>query len=173
MTWLDGSWDVLYIDGIRLPGRLSKFTISPKRKVEQTKPQGADNPFIKDQGYEGADVDVEIELYRAVQVEQLAEMLSNLSPRQPGAVSNPHTINHPLAVASNVTKVYVESYTVGLPNKNRMAIPIKMKEWFPEEPAKKTKQGSKTSGKAAGDGGPFASGDVPPPNPQNVGANFT
>lgn len=181
MTWLDGSWDRVSIDGIVLPGRVLKLDIKPKRKVEKTKPQGTDNPFTKDQGYEGAEVNLEIELFKAEQATQLGELLAALSPRQPGAVSSPHVLGHPIAVAANVTKVYVEEYTIGMPIKNRLKVPIKMSEWFPPEPPKKTNQSNKSGaagssavkgGNAMGSGGPFDSGYVPPPDPANKGASF-
>ena len=88
MTWLDGSWDFLVVDGIRLPGRLSKLDIKPKRKIELTKPKGSDNPATKDQGYEGASVSIELELFKATQAEELASILSSISPRQPGALAH-------------------------------------------------------------------------------------
>lgn len=181
MSWRDGSWDTLYLDGLPLIGRVKELKIKPSRKVERSKSEGTDNPQTKDQGYQGAELDLVLELWTEAQAAELGALLQAFSPRQPGALASPHTISHPIAAATNVTRVYVESYTVGMPKKQRLDVVVKMYEWFPPAPPKPTKSGASTTGGALdknlaenniGGGGPFGNGYVPPPAPANVGAYF-
>lgn len=183
MTWIDGSWDTIYLDGEPLPGIVRALAITPKRDIERTKAKGTDTKVTYDNGYEGATVDIEIELWRAVQVLTLGSMLSRLSPRQPGALATPHTIQHPLATLANVTKVYAAEYTLKLPEKGRMRIPIKLFEWQPGTPAKRTKSGGgakkdlETGGKFGQNTGSGLQGRVQgeylPPDPVDVGSAHT
>jgi hypothetical protein len=177
MTWQDGSWDTLYLDGIPLIGRVKELKIKPARKVERSKPEGADNPQTKDQGYQGAKIDLVLEMWTKAQAESLGALLQAFSPRQPGALASPHTISHPIAAATNVTRVYVESYTIGMPKKQRLDVAVEMYEWFPPAPPKPTKSGGGNGAldknlkeNNVGSGGPFGNGYVPPPSPANVGS---
>ena len=173
MTWLDGSWDQFYFDGVLLPGRLKKCDVTVARDIEKVKADGSDTPNTKDNGYAGAVVDIEIELWRAAQAADLGGVIAGISPRQAGGLSTPHFIFHPITNAANVMVVYVESYKLSMPNKGRMAVAFTLYEWFPEGTDKKTKQGAGAGSEDMGDGGPFGSGYVPPPDPENVGADFS
>jgi hypothetical protein len=172
VSWRDGSWDVVYLDDVRLPGRVVALDVSPERDVQKSQTPGTDGPDLKDQGYKGATVALTLEMFRASQADELLEMIGAISPRQLGAFATPHTIRHPLTVAANVTRVYVEGYTIGMPVAGRMPVSLKLQEWFPPKPKPKTKQKAKPKTTGIGDGGPFATGGVPAPNPANLGASF-
>lgn len=174
MTWIDGSWDQFWIDADLLPGRVKKCDVTVARDIEKVKPDGVDSPETKDNGYVGAIVDLEIEIWRAAQAADLGNVLAGISPRQVGGLTRPHNIFHPITNMSNVIRVYVEKYKLSMPNKGRMIIAFTLHEWFPEGTDKKTKQGKGSSGDdGIDDGGDFGNGYVPPPDPENVGADFT
>jgi len=175
MTWLDGSWDQFYIDADLMPGRVKKCDVKVARDIEKVKPDGSDTPNTKDNGYAGAVVDLELELYRAEQAAQLGDIIAGISPRQAGGLSKPHNIFHPITNAANVIIIYVESYKLSMPNKGRMIFAMTMHEWFPEGSNKATNQGNggTDTGDGIDDGGDFGNGYVPPPDPENVGADFT
>jgi hypothetical protein len=174
MTWRDGSWDQFYIDAILLPGRVLKCDATVARDIEMVKEDGTDTPNTKDNGYTGGVVDLEMELWRASQAEQLGNILANVSPRQAGGLTSPHSIFHPITNVANIIRVYVEKYKLTMPKKGRMVIAFTLFEWFPEGSNTKSKQGNGTpgGGEGPGDGGDFGNGYVPPPDPENVGADF-
>lgn len=174
MTWIDGSWDQFFIDSRLMPGRVDACDVTVARDIEKVKPEGSDTPNTKDNGYTGAIVDLRLELWRAEQAAELGDILAGISPRQAGGLASPHNIFHPLTNAANVIIVYVEKYKLSMPKKGRMQIALTLHEWFPEGSDVATKQGNGTPGGTQGidDGGGFGNGYVPPPDPENVGANF-
>lgn len=202
MTWRDGSWDTLKIDGRVMPGRLLSLTIDPERDVQTSKQDGEDGVTLKDQGYNGAAVEIVIEVYRASQVPAMEQEIARIHPRQTGGASTPHTIEHPIASIFNVRNIYIKKISAGMPSGGRWPITISAGEWFPEAEKKPTKQGGGGSGgkpksdaeaaldpsgsptdangdptlpafKPGDSGGDFGSSEVPPPDPANKGAQFT
>jgi hypothetical protein len=174
MGWLDGSWDEFYIDDRLMPGRVLKCDVVVARDIEKVKEDGVDEPETKDNGYEGAVIDLELELWREAQAATLGEVLSNITPRQAGGLSTPHSIFHPITNTANILWIYVDKYKLSMPQKNRMIVGFQLSEWFPEGSGKKTNQGKGTPSTAGpGDGGDFGTGNVPPPDPENVGADFS
>lgn len=167
MTWLDGSWDFLRLDGERLPGRCRKLDVEPTRDVKTTLSPGFDGPEVKDQGYTGSTVDIEIECWRAVQAEALMSRLSVISPQQLGGDTNPHAIDHPITAAANISKIYIISYHIGMPSGGLWVLAIKAAQWF----AKPKKTGG-TAKVVPADGGPLFNPNVPAPDPKNNGAHF-
>jgi hypothetical protein len=166
MTWLDGSWDIIHLNGQRLPGRVAELVITPERDIKKSQSPGTDGPDLKDQGYKGAGLELTQEIYRAADATAMVNALRLLTPQQTGGIAVPIPIIHPIAAALNVPDVYVEKLSVPMPKKGRWQVKVKMAQWFPE--SKDTKQGSRTTD----DGGPFDSGGVPPPDPAHTGASF-
>lgn len=161
-----GAWDFLKIDGKRLPGRVSKFDVAPERDVQTVRTPGYDGPDVKDQGYKGSPVAIEIECWREAQALTLLGMLSDISPQQLGGDTNPHAIEHPLAQAANISKIYIRKYSMGMPQGGLWHLSIDAAQWFPKP--KKTQQGKEVPP----DGGPLFDPSVPPPDPKNNGAKF-
>jgi hypothetical protein len=178
MIWRDGSFDHIRIDGVRPPGRVSRFDVTISRDVKQTKTPNTDTPHIKDQGYSGADIDLEIELFREAQYVVMRQLLADWSPRQPGATAKPLVIEHPLATLHNIAGVYIKEIRTSIPRRpGGLTIKIKMAEWFSPEQVKPTSQNNTPpvapgagNGAIDDDGGGIG---VPPPNPGQVGATFT
>jgi len=170
MNWLDGSFDQFFVDDNLMPGRVRKCDCLVGRDIERVKEDGVDTPETKDNGYEGAVIDVEIELWRAEQAATLGTILAGISPRQAGGLASPHSIFHPITNVANVVRVYFESYKLSMPQKGRMIVAFKIFEWFPEGQKKKTNQSKKPKDD---DGGAFEDGFVPEPDPANVGADFS
>lgn len=171
MSWRGGLWDTITLGGIQLPGRVASLNVNPKRKVERTKPKGTDTPHTKDEGYEGADVDLTIEIWRARDFPALQEVIAVLIPRQPGAPSNPIPIVHPITTLAGVQSVYIEEIKIGMPQGNVLAVDFKMCEWFSPEKKSSTNQGQSLNPYKT-DGGAFDSSGVPAPDPKNLGGKF-
>lgn len=164
MTWLDGSWDYLWLNDTLLPGRCVKLDVNPKRDVKQTQTPGYDGPTIADQGYAGSPVDIAIECWRAWQAEELMAMLGSISPQTLGAVKSPQLIYHPITAAANIEKIYIVGYKMGMPSGGIWTLEISAAQWFP--------QPKKAGPTVPKDGGPLFEPDVPPPDPKNLGADF-
>lgn len=170
MSWRGGHWDVITIGSATIGppnARVLDLVVTPKRKVERTKPKGTDTPHTKDEGYEGAAITLTIEIWHARQFPELETFIETLSPKQPGAPAKPLAIRHPIALAFNVNYVYVEEMSMGMPKGNRVTLTIKMAEWFSPEKATKTNMGALDSG-----GEYLPKGDLPTPDPKNRGAKF-
>lgn len=200
MTWRDSSWDRVKINGRVMPGRVRSLVITPERDVQASKQEGEDGIATKDQGYNGASVELVLEIFKARDVPAAEQEIARIHPRQTGGVATPHTIEHPIASIFNVRNIYIKSISAGMPEGGRWPITISAGEWFPPEEKKptKTKGGGSTPAKsdaeasldpaaptdAAGaptlpafkpgdSGGDFGSSEVPAPDPANKGASFT
>lgn len=166
VAWRDGSWDRIRIDGQQVIGRVAELTVTPERDVSLVAGPNKDGPATQDKGYKGASISWTQEVWRASMAEQLVAFLATLSPRQPGAVSSWHTIEHPICAAAGVTRIYVSSYSVSMPSAGLWQVQITASEWFPS--AKKTGPLM-----PPGDhGGDLGDPGVPPPDPANLGADF-
>jgi hypothetical protein len=106
-----------------------------------------------------------LEVFKASKADALVSQLAAIHPRQPGALSKPHTIEHPIATAANVDKIYIIGWELSLPKNGIWTVPIEAFQWFPSQ-KKKTNQ-------VPPDGGPLDFDPVPPPDPENLGPNFT
>lgn len=200
MTWRDGSWDKVKLNGRVMPGRVLALNIKPTRDVQMSKQDGEDGIATKDQGYNGADVELVIEIFKAADVPLMEAEIARIHPRQTGGVKTPVTIEHPIATIFNVRNVYFKDIAAGMPAGGRWPVTFSGGEWFPPEEKKPTKAkgGGSTPAKsdaeasldpagptdAAGDptlpafkpgdsGGDFGSSEVPKPDPANKGAQFT
>lgn len=205
MTWRDGSWDVVYLGPnaalwVPLPGRVRDLKVKPKRKIQTSKEPETDNPHLKDEGYDGADVILVLELFKAAQWLELEAYIPDIWARQPGAQSIALDIRHPITKAFNVQQVFIKDIDTGMPQNGRLAVTFSMGEYFGPEKKKKTRGpgeggGGTSGGGAAGNagsaaggaageaatdpvnpygdgGGDFDNSTVPDPDPENLGPNF-
>lgn len=194
--WRDGSWDRCVLGGDPLPG-IVRVTVDTSRDVQAVASPGTDAVALKDQGFRGATVSIQWELWiergDIGLLQRAALILAKLSPRRPGGVGEPVSIVHPATALAGVTHIYAASYSIPPVTGGRLIIPIKALEWFPPEqqkPAQSNGAGSNVeagarggeAGGAAGevppgaggmgDGGPLDDGAVPPADPENLGADF-
>jgi hypothetical protein len=194
--WNDGSWDRCILGDDALPG-IVRVTVDTSRDVQQVVSPGVDAPSLKDQGFRGATVSIEWEVWSEQGGRDLSKLneaqriLAKLSPRRPGGVKEPVAIVHPATALAGVTHIYSASYTIPPIKGGRLVIPIKALEWFPPEETTKPAQqaaappaggGANAQAGAAGgggagaagmgDGGPLGDGSVPPADPENLGADF-
>ncbi len=160
-------WDGARIGGIFVPGRCWA-TITPSRGVEIIQGKDEDGNTLKDLGYKGAKVDLQVRIWDPLHLEEFALCLAAWSPKRPGAVAAPQELACPQATLSGVSRIYIESYTLGPPSEEGWwDIPISAFEWFPPEAVKPTQQSGTP---AQGDGGgPLGDPTVPPADPENLG----
>lgn len=189
--WRDGSWDRCILGGEPLPG-IVRVTVDTSRDVQAVASPGTDAVALKDQGFRGAVVSIQWELWiergDIGLLQRAAAILAKLSPRRPGGVGEPVTIVHPATALAGVSSIYAASYSIPPVTGGKLIIPIKALEWFPaEDTTKPAQQGTAPSGgtnaqagaagggagaAGMGDGGPLDDGAVPPADPENLGADF-
>lgn len=163
MTWKDGSWDRCKIDGEVIIGRVADLNVKPERDIQVAPTPGTDGPPPKDQGYKGSPITLTIEIWRASMANALIAQLTKFHPRQPGTVSKPHTLEHPIATAFNIQKWVIASIEASMPKGGLWTIVVSGFQWFP---------GKKKTQTAPADGGPLDFDPVPPPDPKNLGPDF-
>lgn len=169
-------WDSARLGGEIVPGKV-KVWISLTRDIVEDKPKGEDGPTQTDNGYLGAEVKIEIEIWTEEQLKRLVALLVNWFPKKPGATSNPVELSYPSAIMTGVTRIRIKTFEVPPWDKAKLTIPLSAREWLPPGSQKPTSTSNKTQGGAGGgptnDGGPLGgSGDVPPPDPENLGGDF-
>lgn len=166
-------WDGSRIGGVYVPGK-SSVSITPSRGVEIIQGKDEDGNTLKDLGYKGAKVDIVVTIWDELHLPEFVSCLALWSPRRPGAVAAPIELACPQATLANVTRIYIESYTIGDPNPDgSWSVPISAYEWFPPEAVKPTQQGgTPKGGLPGGDGGPLGDPGVPPADPENLGPNL-
>lgn len=133
MTWLDGSWDTATLDGVLLPGRVARLDVMPLRDIAREKAENSDTPHLRDGGYGGATIELDIELWRAAMFPELEGILTLISPQQPGKVLEPRQLVHPITVANNVVDVFYQSHKLPMPSNGRLLCTVTFGHWLPPE----------------------------------------
>lgn len=164
MTWRNGSWDRITIEGEQLNGQCKKFNVKQKRNIQASPVPRSDGPKLTDQGYLGSDITIVIRAWRASQFKLLSEQLARIHPRQLGALKRPLSISHPLATAFNVSTIVIEEVSADLPTAEGWDVTITAKQWFASP--KPTVPGSPNAG------GSLDLPGVPPPDPSNLGPKW-
>ncbi len=169
-------WDVLRLGGEYVPGKVS-VVIDVARDIVEEKPKGEDGPTQTDNGYLGAGVTIDIEVWTEEQLDRLVRLLVNWFPKKPGATSVPVEIIYPSAIMAGISRIRIAGFSIPKWNKATLTIPLKAREWLPPGSQKPTSTSNQTQGGAGGgpdgNGGPLGGpGDVPPPDPENLGADF-
>lgn len=179
--WRDGSWDRLDLDNERVPG-VVRVWARKARDVQSVASPGKDAPALKDQGNKGGSATIEIDVWTSrtdtSQIDRLAAILAKLDPKRPGGVKTPVAASHPALALAGITHLASATYEIPPPNGRSgiLTITIEALEWFPEEDtntsATSQDPAAPQGGAGENDGGPLDFGDVPPPDPENLGASF-
>lgn len=164
--------DEVYINGTRIPGRVF-LSIDMSRAVKKTKTPGEDIPHLEDEGYDGAVVEMLVELFKEDQWDAMLPIVRMMTPNQPGALAQPLDIVAALTIQENIPNVYVEKRTVSTRRDGFMPFTFTMPQWFPPEKKKKTQQGNTPPKNGTPGGNDDVGGfEVPPPDPNNIGPDF-
>ncbi len=75
------AWDTLYLGGRAVPG-IASVTGRAARKMDTRSPPNADGARVRDRGYEPAQVEVEVRVHTAGQLEALETFLEEIQPRR-------------------------------------------------------------------------------------------
>lgn len=164
MTWRNGSWDFISIDGEQLNGQCLKFDVKQKRNIQVTAVPRSDGPQLTDQGYTGSDITIVIRAWRESQFKLLSAQITRIHPRQLGALKRPLAVVHPLAAAFNIATIVIEEVAAGLPTSQGWDVVIAAKQWF--KARKPTVPGSPKAG------GTLDLPGVPDPDPSNLGPKW-
>lgn len=126
----DDSWDGLRLGGEDIPGTAT-VECEDSWKLDFQKAKGADGYKVKDEGYEGADVDIRILIHSREQLTELARILPMLRPPKKGSSRQPLEIQHPSAMVAGINAIAVEKIKISQPSaKDGWVITIKAKEWL-------------------------------------------
>lgn len=164
MSWTDGSFDFISIEGEQLLGQCVKFDVVQKRNIQATAAPKSDGPKLTDQGYLGSEIAIAVRAWRAAQYPQLVAQVNRIHPKQPGALKRPLAVSHPLATAFNIATIVIEEVGGGLPTREGWVVNIKARQWF--RSPKPTVPGSPNAG------GSLDLPGVPDPDPANLGPRW-
>lgn len=143
----DTSWNSAVLGGETLPGVVT-VECEPSWKLDFQKPKGGDGYKVKDEGYEGAPVEITIQLWRREDLEAFAKILPSIRPPKKGGQRKPLEIQHPSAAVAGIQTIAIEKIRIRQPDpKAGWMVEIKAKEWLA---APKANQGL---GAAKGGGG--------------------
>lgn len=136
-------WDVVTIAGFTFPG-VANVSGEPKRKLDKKNAKGADGRTITDDGADGVDIEVVIQIYTAEQWYNYQLAIPFIDPNQQKGKLLPVDIIHPALKLHNIRSMYVESMTLPQTNGTPQVreVRIKATSWAP--PPKKPKK-SKSS----------------------------
>ncbi len=125
-------WDVLRLGGEYVPGKVS-VVIDVARDIVEEKPKGEDGPTQTDNGYLGAGVTIDIEVWTEEQLDRLVRLLVNWFPKKPGATSVPVEIIYPSAIMAGISRIRIAGFSIPKWNKATLTIPLKAREWLPPD----------------------------------------
>ncbi len=144
-------WDTVELGNIKFPGLAVVTGSGLRRKVDVKKPKGSDGASLRDEGYQPAEIGIELLIYNRFFWEQLQNVMSLINPRKKGGIRQPLTISHPLTELLGITRIYVKEIPVPVFDKRNgfMTVALKAIEWFPApKPVKRGKAaGTKGSNK--------------------------
>lgn len=145
--WLEPEslWDVLYLDGVRVPG-ICSLDIDKNRSVQVDKSRDENGNTLTDNGYEGAKIKGAIRITHPDELAEVAQLLPRWDPRNPAGVSRPVVVTHPQAQLAGVSSIYAPRWSFPKPSDEELVITFEAVEWFPEpKPVKKAAAGAATS----------------------------
>jgi hypothetical protein len=126
----DGSWDRLVLGGQPVPG-VATVECELSWKLDFQKPKGADGHKVKDEGFQGADVDIEIVLVSPEEIEAFGKLLPTIRPAKKGGKRQPLEIQHPSATVAGVATIAVEKIKINQPSaRDGWTVRISAKEWL-------------------------------------------
>ena len=100
-------------------------------KIDFQKPKGKDGYKVKDEGYEGADVDISIVITTLEELTALAKILPTIRPAKKGGKRQPLEIQHPTALVAGVSTIAIQKIKIRQPSaRDGWVIEIKAKEWL-------------------------------------------
>jgi hypothetical protein len=137
-------WDQVTIAGFTFPG-VANVAGEPKRKLDKKNAKGADGRTITDDGADGVDIEVVVQIWNSEQWYNYQLAIPFIDPNQQKGKLLPVDIIHPALKLHNIRSMYVESMTLpqtcGIPQVREVR--IKATSWAPP-PKTPKKSKSKT-----------------------------
>jgi len=163
MTWEDPSqyaaWERLVLAEYTFPGLASADGVCA-RDVEVLKQRDADGAPFKDNGYEPAEMDIEVR-YLSADHERMREIVTALHPRTQGINRAPLSVALEQINFLGITQLYLLDISTPQIQDGIGSIKLRVLEYMEPTPAAKTKgpRGAKTSAPVTPDFGLFSGGN--------------
>lgn len=150
--WSDDSlashaWDFCWLGENNLPG-ICKVEVEGGRDVDAQKSKGEEGRALKDEGTDGAKIDIECRMWLPQHHEQWDITQRAIDPLLVNSVKTPFEIHHPACDERGVRYVYITSLSCSHPESGGVRTAhITAQQWFPQP--KKTKTSKTVKAKQA------------------------